>query len=262
MKHLFLTLFGTMMVLSGMAWGQKGHDTTCAIAQQHLTPKAQARISSLLEGKSIVYWSNWLDNAVHTPEYAYAKTWHYKNIDADQTYDTAPTLEAGDVVTALTSLVAELKGYESKHSDANREKEALALKMLVHLMGDLHQPMHLGRKSDLGGNRHNVQYFRIKTNLHGIWDANLVESAHAWSHTEWVEEIDRTSAEERKQMAEGSIDDWARETHAIATAVYEDTPVDAQLSYDYIAKWTPTIEQQFLRGGVRLAHLLNEIFRK
>ena len=84
-----------------MAWGQKGHDTTCAIAQRHLTPAALQEITALLDGKSIVYWANWLDNASNTDEYAYSKTWHYKNIDAADTYETAPLLETGDVVRAI-----------------------------------------------------------------------------------------------------------------------------------------------------------------
>ena len=65
-----------------LAWGQKGHDVTCEIAERHLDRGARKAVRRLLQGKSMVYWSNWLDNASHTPEYAYTKTWHYKNIDA------------------------------------------------------------------------------------------------------------------------------------------------------------------------------------
>ena len=68
--------------LQVFGWGQKGHDTVAYIAECHLTPATKQAVESLLDGKSIVYWANWLDNASHTPEYAYSKTWHYKNIDA------------------------------------------------------------------------------------------------------------------------------------------------------------------------------------
>lgn len=259
MKHLLTTITGLFACLGCLAWGQKGHDTTCAIAQQHLTDRAKARIAYILDGKSIVYWSNWFDNAVHTPEYEYAASWHYKNIDADQAFDDVPPFEKGDVVSKLAELQQTIVAYEA--APEHKAEEAIALRMFVHLMGDLHQPMHMGHATDLGGNRIQVKYFGRDANLHGIWDTNLVESAHAWSHTEWVEEIDRATDEEIASMTVGTYTDWARETYALATAVYDETPEGSRISYDYVAKWTPVIEQQFLKGGHRLAHALNEIFK-
>lgn len=260
MKHIITTALALSFSLGAMAWGQKGHDTTCAIAQQYITPKTSQRIAEILDGRSIVYWSNWLDNAVHSPEYEYAKTWHYKNIDADQRYEDVPPCESGDVVTALTTLVAQLKGYEAAPSSETKEEEALALKMLVHLMGDLHQPMHMGRGTDAGGNRIMVKFFNRDLNLHTVWDTNLVESAHAWSHTEWVEEIGHTTPEAYATIAAGTIDDWGRDTYHLSQSVYDDSPEGCRISYDYVAKWAPTVEMQFLKGGIRLATLLNYIF--
>ena len=284
MKHLFLTIAGLSMALNGMAWGQKGHDTTCAIAQRHLTPAAAERIAEILDGKSIVYWSNWFDNAVHTPEYEYAKTWHYKNIDADQQYADVAPFETGDVVSALYALRERIEAFEAANTSVagsmpeaggtdlvtahDNIDEATALKMFVHLMGDLHQPMHMGHATDLGGNRVTVKFFGRDNNLHGVWDTNIVESAHAWSHTEWVEEIDRTPAgslvEDNAQYAEivaGNFDTWGAETFGVCREVYNDTPQDTRISYDYVAKWGPTVEEQFLRGGLRLAQQLNDIFQ-
>lgn len=264
MKHIFTTIAALLFATNCMAWGQKGHDTTCAIAQQHLTHAAKARIADILDGKSILYWSNWLDNAVHTPEYEYAKTWHYKNIDADQAYADVPPFEAGDVITALTELQLRLTTFEALPADevaTHKQEEALALKMFVHLMGDLHQPMHMGHATDLGGNRIMVKYFGRDANLHAIWDTNLVESAHAWSHTEWVEEIDRLSEEESMSIAAGNFDTWGEETFNLCREVYDDTPEGTRVSYDYVAKWTPVIERQFIRGGHRLASVLNAIFQ-
>lgn len=254
-KCLFTVALLSLMSVNGYGWGQKGHDTTCAIAQNHLSKKARKAITKLLDGKSIVYWSNWLDNASNSPEYAYSKTWHYKNVDADQTWDNAPVNSTGDVVTALHQQIDILKS-----ATTSRAEKQLALKMVVHLVGDLHQPMHMGHKSDLGGNKWTVTYFKSSTNLHSVWDSQLVESAHKWSHNEWVEEIDRVSRYEAKSIAQGTIEDWGRETLALATQVYEATPMNASLSYDYVATWTPVVEQQFLKGGIRLAKVLNEIF--
>lgn len=241
---------------SAFAWGAKGHDITCAIAQQHLSKKAQKKVAEIFDGKSMVYWANWMDNASHTPEYAYTKTWHYKNIDANETYETAAQNPSGDVLTAIEAQVKALKSGELNH-----EQEAIALRMLVHLVGDLHCPMHMGHKSDLGGNRWQVQYFRQGKNLHGIWDSDIIESAHKWTHTEWVEEIDRASKAEVKAILAGTPGDWGRETYEAATKIYNETPVGKQLSYDEVAYWTPTVEEQLLKGGLRLAAILNEIYK-
>lgn len=169
-------------------WGQKGHDVTAAIAERHLTPAAKAMADSLLDGKSLVYWSNWLDNASHTPELNYSRTWHYKNIDDGQNYYSAPQHQAGDVVTALRRNLDILRNPK-----AGKGEKALALKMVIHLSGDMHQPMHLGHATDLGGNKVPVKFFENPTNLHSVWDSRLPEAAHKWSYTEWADQIDRVS---------------------------------------------------------------------
>lgn len=236
-------------------WGQKGHDITCEIASRHLNAKARKTVKKLLEGKSMIYWSNWMDNASHTPEYAYTKTWHYKNVDHGVLYAEAPLEPQGDVVTAIEQQIGILKDKKTSF-----QAKRLALKMLVHFMGDLHQPMHMGHKSDLGGNKWIVNYFGKDKNLHGIWDTDVLESGHKWSYTEWADQVNSVTRRERKQICEGTIHQWAEETYHITTQVYEGAPQGSKLSYDYVAQWTPVVEQQLLRGGLRLAYILNSIF--
>lgn len=238
-------------------WGQKGHDTTAFIAENHLTEATRAAVDSLLDGRSIVYWANWLDNASHTPEYDHTKTWHYRNIDAGQEYDKAPLNPAGDVTTAINAQIGILTDPA-----ASEAEKALALKILVHVMGDLHQPMHMGHLSDRGGNSWKIKYFNRDTNLHSIWDSNLVESAHKWTYTEWQQQLDRLTPAAAASVMAGTPEDWGRETFGLATAVYDGTPEGTNISYDYIARWTPVIEDQLLHGGLRLADLLNSIFDK
>lgn len=255
--HSFLSLsFLFLSVAPMFGWGQKGHDTVAFIAENHLTPVTRQKISELLDGKSIVYWANWMDNASHTPEYAYTKTWHYKNIDPEFSYDTAPNIPEGNVVQAIYEQTELLN-----KPDTSKEQKALALKMIVHFMGDLHQPMHMGRASDLGGNRHSVKLFDRYSNLHSAWDSWLPEQAHKWSYTEWAQQIDRNDTTVNEEIFTiTNPDEWGRQTYEIATKIYDTTPEDSALSYDYIAEWTPVVEQQFLRGGLRLADILNSIF--
>lgn len=244
----------TLLSLSAYGWGQKGHDTVAYIAECHLSDEAKARAEQLLDGKSIVYYANWLDNASHTPEYAYSKTWHYKNIDADETFWNARKNPKGDVVTALDEQILILAD-----TTKSKDERALALKIVTHLAGDIHQPMHLGHASDLGGNKWVVKYFNSPKNLHSAWDSSILEAGHKWSYTEWQQQIDRATPEEEAAILSTlSPEDWGLETFAIAKEIYETTPQNTNIEYNYIAKWTPVIETQLLRGGLRLAAILNK----
>ncbi len=248
-----LVALGMMSALTAYPWGQKGHDTVAYIAECHLSPEAKAAAEELLDGRSIVYYANWLDNASHTPEYSFSKTWHYKNIDEDETFETAKINEKGDIVTALEKQIAVLRD-----TTLSKEERSLALKMTVHLLGDIHQPMHLGHASDLGGNRWEVRYFKNPTNLHSVWDSKIVESAHKWSYSEWQQQIDRAdTAQTAEILSLSTPQEWAKETYMISKEVYEKTPQDFNIEYNYIAEWTPLIEPQFLKGGLRLAEVLN-----
>lgn len=255
LKDLILSSSSLLFALSAFGWGQKGHDIVAYIAECNLTPTAKIVVDSILGGKTMVYYANWADNACHTEPYAYTKTWHYKNVDENENYATAPTIPEGNIVTALNSLIPTLS------NPGPEDDEKLALMLTIHFLGDIHQPMHLGRKSDRGGNNHKVKYFYSQSNLHSIWDTKVLEKGHNWSYTEWRENIDRPSAEERAMILSATTpDEWAEESYEIAKKIYAETPQDVNLLFDYTAEWTPVIEQQLLRGGLRLAALLNGIY--
>lgn len=256
MKRLIVLVWCLAACGTAFGWGQKGHDVTAAVAEKHLTRKAAKKVRAVLDGQSPVYWSNWMDNASHTPQYAATKTWHYLDVDEGQTIETAPRNPDGDVLTAVEQLVERLSSGE-----LTPEEEALDLKMLIHLVGDMHCPMHLGHLSDLGGNRVPVTVFGRSSNLHAAWDTTLPESAHKWSYTEWQEQIDRLTDDEVMFVEAGLPRDWALETWTLCGEIYGATPEGSSISYDYVARYAPVVELQFLRGGYRLARLLNEIYR-
>lgn len=255
MKKLFLAAVALASALTAFAWGQKGHDTTAAIAERHFTAATADSVAALLDGKSPVYWANWLDNASYTADYSYTKTWHYKNVDAGVAYEDAPSAPGGDVVTAIREQIFMLTDTAS-----SRAQKQLALKILVHLLGDIHQPMHMGHYTDRGGNKTQVRFFNDGTNLHSVWDSRLPNAAHSWTYTEWADQLDRLSPEAASRVAAGNVDDWARESVEIAARIYDYFPSGSKISYNQIAYWTPTVEQQYLRGGLRLARILNAIF--
>lgn len=244
------------IVLNVSAWGPKGHDTVAYIAEKHLSRKTLKKVQEVLDGHSLVYVANWMDNASHTEEYAHTKTWHYVNVDPTEGSYAASVKEAkGDVVTAINLIVERLTSGELSAAE-----EKADLMMLIHLVGDMHCPMHAGYKSDRGGNGTQVKYFNKQRKLHSVWDSEIVESAHRWGYAEWQYQVDRANKKEAKAIAQGTPNDWIEETVALARDIYERSTTGENLSYDYVAYYAPTIEAQFLKGGIRLAKLLEEIY--
>ena len=269
MKKIIITLLSVTMLLNAtnaFAWGAKGHDIVAAIAEQHLTRKAKKNISNLLNGKSIVYYSSWMDNIQNSPywEYGYnkTKTWHYANVDKGHTYQTMTQNESGDVVKGLEFLTKEMTDNYDALTDSMRVDY---LKMIVHMVGDLHCPMHAGRLSDRGGNGTKVSWFRSETNLHSVWDSKMIDSARKWSYSEWVEQLDRANRKYRKEIIKGSYEDWFNETVEGAADIYEyvenSSAIVPELSYQFVYDFSPLLEEQLMNAGYRLAYVLNTIFK-
>jgi hypothetical protein len=226
------------------------------IAEKHLSKRTLKRVTEVLDGNSLVYVANWMDNASHTDEYAYTKTWHYVNVDPDEgSYNNSTKATSGDVVTAINGIVDRIKS-----GTLTAEQERAELMMLIHLVGDMHCPMHAGMKSDRGGNGTKVKYFGKQRNLHSVWDSEIVESAHRWSYSEWHQQVDRASRKEQKAIAQGRPNDWIEETVLLARDIYATSSTGENLSYDYVAHYAPVIEQQLLKGGIRLAKILEELY--
>ncbi len=256
-KYLSLLFVCVAVLTSGKlwAWGPTGHDAIAYIAECNLTPKAQKVLRGILDGHSLVYYSSWMDNLRSIPAYDTTSTWHYANVDEGYTYATMPKNARGDVVRAVQQIVEVL--HDKSLNDSIRNTYT---KFLIHLVGDLHCPMHAGRLSDRGGNDHPVRFFGRPTNLHAVWDSDLIEAARKWNYTEWQQQLDICSKKEQRQMAAGRPEEWFDETVSAAKSIYESTPVNSNLSYDYVFFNTPVVERQILRAGYRLARLLNEIY--
>ena len=269
MKRTAVLILSAIMLLdtvSAYAWGSKGHDVVAAIAEQNLTRKARKNISKLLDGKSIVYYSSWMDNIQNSPYwengYNKTKTWHYANVDKGETYETMKKEPAGDVVNGLEMLTDQLMNNYDNLTDSMRVDY---LKMIVHMVGDLHCPMHAGRLSDRGGNGTKVMWFRNETSLHSVWDSKMIDSARKWSYSEWVEQLDRANRKYRKEISKGTYEDWFAETVEGAADIYDyvesSTERVPELSYQFVYDFSPLLEEQLMNAGYRLAYVLNTIFK-
>lgn len=256
MKRLITLMLLMFAVQTAAAWGPKGHDVVAYIAECNVNRRVKAKVMQALGGHTFTYYSSWADNIRNFPEYRHTSTWHYANVDEGYTYATMPKNPKGDVLTAVTLIVEQLKSGK-----VTPEEENIYLRMLIHFVGDMHCPMHAGRLSDLGGNLVTVKWFGKEVKLHAVWDDLIVESVRKWSYSEWQREIDNVSREEREALSAGTPLDWMNETVEICQQVYKDAPAGSELSWDYQNENYPLLETQLRKAGYRLARLLNEIYK-
>ena len=174
MKNLFRCLLVSICLSSccstAFGWGMKGHDIVAAIAANNLKPGVAKKLNRILDGHTLMYYSSWMDFIRKDEPYQYTATWHYANIDAGETYESMPKNPTGDVLTALNEIISKLRSGTLSDS-----MQTLYVKFLIHLVGDIHCPMHTGHLSDLGANKISVTWFGKPTNLHAVWDDMLVE---------------------------------------------------------------------------------------
>src|SRR6202012_5919084 len=170
MKRIILAGLLLPAVSLLVSWGRTGHSTIGRIAEAHLTPQAKNAANALLGGQSLADVASWADD---TRDRSTA-SWHFINVELGLSYDEfKKQVEAKqDVYTALQQQEAILTNANASSSD-----RATALKYIIHFLGDIHQPMHVSRAEDKGGNTIQVQYDGKGTNLHSLWDTRLLEHA-------------------------------------------------------------------------------------
>ena len=238
-----------------MDWGKTGHRVVGKLAQQYLTTKAQKEIDILLDGASLVSISNYGDEIKSNPKYKAFRPWHYINLPLDESYANTKKNPKGDVVMAIKKCIAKVKDQNEP-----KNERAFYLKLLVHFIGDLHQPMHLGRKEDRGGNSIRLQWFGKTSNLHRLWDSHLIDS-HGMNAAQLLGDLEELSPKLIKEIQNQSLEQWVNESQALAKIIYENTPSNSKLGEEYQSRYLPLLKIQLQRGGLRLAAQLNEIFK-
>lgn len=258
MKHFILSVL-TIAALSYSShanpiWGPTGHRTIGHIAENHLSKKAKNKIRELLNGESLAFVSTYADEIKSDRKYDSFYTWHYINMPLDMNYAESEKNPKGDLVTGINKCIAILKDKKSTKAD-----KVFYLKMLVHLIGDLHQPLHIGRAEDKGGNTIQVQWFGKGTNLHHVWDEDMIDK-WGMSYTELTCNAEQLTQAEIRDLEKGSLADWVDDTHKLSRIVYASAEVGQKLSYDYNYNYFGMTRSQLQKAGIRLATILNEIF--
>ena len=245
-----------------LAWGKTGHRVVAALADAQLSGLARAHVKELLGVESLDEAATWPDDMRSAPGQFWQKTatpWHYVTLNGI-VYDHAPP--EGDALDALNRYRATLQDPNASLAD-----KQLALRFIVHLVGDLHQPLHVGKCCDKGGNEVKVKWFGRDLNLHSVWDSALVEEEQL-SFTELAAKLQRhTSNADVLAWWDINPRDWISESAQLRETVYpernrKDPKAPPELSYGYVYKYTPLMEQRLKQAGVRLAAYLNDIYSR
>ncbi len=261
MKKSFFVLFLLGVVLTVFAkepetvlWGKTGHRVIGEVAQQHLSKKARKSIEKLLDHEGLAFTSTFADEVKGDSLYWKYSPWHYVNFPLGERYEDTPKNPKGDIIWAIGNSIGKLKDEQTPTGE-----KVFHLKILIHLIGDLHQPLHIGIAEDRGGNDFQVRWYDEGTNLHSMWDTKMIRS-YGMSYSELAKNLPHIDRSQEKQMVRGTPLDWAYESRALCEEIYEGVEKGQQLKYDYIIENLPVIRQQLLKGGLRLAHVLNDIF--
>lgn len=235
------------------AWGPIGHRAVGQIAEERLSAKARQAVRVLLGEESLAEASLWADEIRSEPQWQVSSPWHYVNIPDGQAYDRTRRDRDGDVIEALERFVAVLR-YES----SSRGDKVAALKFIAHFVGDIHQPLHVGRAVDRGGNEIRVSWFGEPSNLHRVWDSEVISRLRL-SPKSLSQSLASRPPEQVAAWRRGNPMTWAEESMALRTLVY-DLP-GTGLGRTYLRQAGPVVEERLLQGGVRLAALLDAVFQ-
>lgn len=253
-----LVLCSALLSLPAFGWGQIGHRVTGEIAERHLNPAAKKQIEAILPLESLAEASTYADDMKSNPSEFWQRTaspWHYVTVPEHKHYHDVGAPEQGDAYTALKKFTATLKDPKS-----SLEEKQLALRFIVHLIGDLHQPLHAGNGKDRGGNDVKVRFFWQDSNLHRVWDSQMIGQKEL-SYTEWTDWLDKKiTAQDISDWHSTDPAVWITESTKIRDTIY---PKDAnKMSYDYLYDHIPTVKRRLQQAGIRIAHYLNEVFAK
>ncbi len=245
---------------SVFGWGVEGHHVAARIAWANLNQNAKSRVRALLAANAdLVSISTWADEVRRDRKETY--TWHFVDIPLGAARSGISRFcpPEGCVFGKIDDFVAVLKNPAS-----SPERQTEALKFLVHFVGDLHQPLHCGERNDRGGNDQKVIYFGRETNLHRIWDTDILVKMNLSEDTLASELMAAMTESQRRQWQKGSVEDWAFESKELSrTVVYQGVPAGstAVLGEKYEARAEPVVKLQLSRAGIRLAMILNSIWQ-
>jgi len=241
-------------------WGTLGHAVVAEIAQRHVSADTLRQVKTILGGEiSLASISNWADHvALLRSETVHL---HFVNIpyeasSYDQQRDCPQTPRGDCIINAITRSKAVVADRA-----ADKQKRVEALMFLVHLVGDIHQPLHCIDRNDAGGSHLPVTFFDRPMSLHAVWDFGIIDKyTFDWGDYAGQIEKDQLGGKDLKSLQAGEPVDWALQSHKLAVEVAYALPEDFKLGESYYQAGLPVISRQLGLAGIRLARMLNNIF--
>jgi hypothetical protein len=260
-----LVAFNVLSPANVYAWGPEGHEVVALIAANHLTPKASLAVRQLLGNQTLASVANFADAIRQShPETA---QWHFVDIEITDN-DFVPSRDcketnANNEITTGDCVVEAVKHFSEVLADTHqpKAKRITALKFLVHFVGDMHQPLHDADNQDRGGNNVRVNFFGKSSNLHSVWDGGLI-TKNGLDSSHFADQLDgAVSGSNIAAMQAGDLGDWVIEAHQLAITNAYAIPNNHVIGNPYFQRNMPIVKLQLTRGGLRLARILNQIFR-
>ncbi|HUB59831.1 MAG TPA: S1/P1 nuclease [Puia sp.] len=261
MRKIALSLFSLVLSAALLSWGVTGHRTIGKIAANHLTPQATAAVRELIGDTTLAEISTWPDEVRSQPAYRNTATWHYINLPLGLSFTEFEAKVKG--MTRENVYSALLRQEQILGSTAStRPQKVEALKYIVHFVGDLHQPMHVSREEDKGGNTIQLNYDGNGTNLHALWDSKLIDH-QGLTYEQMAEKYDHATAAQIRQWQSEPLIQWIWESYQVSSRLYAEVDAMKSRTIDdsYYQAHIGIIGDRIEKAGIRLAGVLNEIFR-
>jgi hypothetical protein len=254
MQKWFLLCLWLVLIskdISANPWGRTGHHIVASIAFHFLDQPTKDSLLEYFGEMTLEEASTWMDEVRSNPNYDYMKPWHYINVEKNDKYKEKADEE--NIINELDKIIIELKNRDS----LSKEKVILNLKIIAHLMGDLHQPLHVGYGVDKGGNLIQVNIFQKHSNLHKVWDSEIID-INKITEIDCLDLLKNYSEDSIAKIQRLDLITWLNDSRLYLNEVYNFT--DSAIDEKYIEKNSAIVKNQLLKGGLRLAYLLNNIF--
>ncbi len=250
-KAIIVLIAITAFAHNGFAWGHKGHSLVVEVAFSQLNETTKTEVMKFLDGKSIEDAANWMDEIRSDHAYDYLKPLHYINIDKGEQFNPSST---GNIYSEINRILTDFKSMD-KLKD---EEIKLDLLELMHLVGDIHQPLHCGYGSDKGGNTVQVSFFGKGSNIHKVWDSEMIDYKKVTLQD--VLKSNQLRSEQIAAIIKVPLSGWVNESRGYLDNCYsfkgnkiDEAYVDANISI---------VERQLYKAGIRLAGLMELYFGK
>lgn len=261
MKKISIILLLLAVSFKSFGWSFTGHDAVAYIAECHLDPQTKAILDEYLDGKSIVYYSTFLDQMRFLEEYQdthlkYAHGIFFNN-------DGTPIFNEDKHPNALIQIPATVERLSGgRYRQMSKDDVAFCIKYLVHAVGDMHCPGHIHREGAKVTDAIKVVFMGERMGYHGLWDNTLITFIHPWSYMEYNHQLGNLTPSQVEEITSGSVIDWGCQMLEYTSQVYDWVYPECELGKPFIYKAYPVADRCIQLAGYRLAKILDDCFRQ